>query len=165
MWEPGRTGGAVDKFGNVMKGNKGIWTNAVFTKPEVSNIETVNMKVFSDEFIDLIKNEHYFFEYLYNTNAKSTLISYYENEDYYSKHRDHGLITILSWLYKEPKSFTGGDLTIEEELTIECKHNRLVIFPSILYHSVNEVSLPEELSGQNLGRYTIAQFVSFNKPG
>ena len=161
MWEPGMTGGAVDKFGKVMKGNAGIWTNAVFSRPEMSNIEEVNKKLFTDEFIDLVKNEHYFFEYLYETNAKSTLISYYENEDYYSPHRDHGLITVLSWLYQEPKRFSGGDLTIEDEVTIECKHNRLAIFPSLLYHGVSSVSLSEEYKNQYLGRYTIAQFISY----
>ena len=45
------------------------------------------------------------------TNQDNSQVSYYENEGDYKEHFDKFMHTCLIWFYKEPKRFTGGDLT------------------------------------------------------
>ena len=49
---------------------------------------------------------------------------------------------------------------MEKELKIECLYNRFVIFPSILVHEVEPVSMTHEQVEKNSGRYSITQFIS-----
>ena len=70
--------------------------------------------------------------------------------------------TALVWFYKEPKRFTGGDLTFtQSQQTVECKHNRMILFPSYYLHAVDEVSMEYKYRGKGLGRYCLTHF--YNK--
>ena len=90
------------------------------------------------------------------TNNTHTVINYYENNESYSKHFDVFQYTMLIWLYKKPKSFKGGDLTFDSmNKTIECKYNRMILFPSWYWHSVSEV---KELKKSGHGRWCITHF-------
>ena len=96
-----------------------------------------------------------------------TQVGYYENNDEYGLHHDHSVVTSLTWLYKEPKKFTGGDLYIgDSEIKIECVNNRTLVFPSMIRHKVNTIHMEEEHLNQRLGRYCISQFAltSIYKP-
>ena len=123
-----------------------------------SAILTSNRKIFSKELVDKLIDFNIFFKYLRIVDTDSTLISYYTDEGKYDKHFDMSLITAVSWFYKEPKSFTGGDLVIEDQVKIECIKNRVVIFPSILEHMVETVKSMQD----NMGRYTVSQFATKN---
>src|SRR6056300_1165132 len=92
-----------------------------------------------------------------DTNASSTLISYYETNDKYDEHYDVFQYTVLIWVYKEPKSFKGGDLVFTKlNKKIECKNNRMILFPSFYYHSVEPVTMKTDNEGY--GRYAITHF-------
>ena len=70
--------------------------------------------------------------------------------------------TALIWFYKEPKRFTGGVLTFtQSKKTVECKHNRMVLFPSYYLHAVDEVTMEYKYRGKGLGRYCLTHF--YNK--
>ena len=67
------------------------------------------------------------------TSDSKTLVSYYEDTDYYKAHSDCAEITALSWYYKEPKKYRGGDLKFTDyNIDVECKNNRCIIFPSMI---------------------------------
>ena len=90
------------------------------------------------------------------TNNTHTVINYYENNESYSKHFDVFQYTMLIWLYKKPKSFKGGDLTFDSiNKTIECKYNRMILFPSWYWHSVSEI---KQLQKSSYGRWCITHF-------
>jgi len=93
------------------------------------------------------------------TNGDSTVISYYEDNDFYEPHHDTFLWTCLIWMLKEPKAFDGGDFFMNDpEVEIKVKNNRMVMFPSYYLHSVSPIKFktpPKEI-GQ--GRYTITHF-------
>ena len=66
-----------------------------------------------------------------STNVNQTVLHYYEDTDYYLPHRDNSAFTCLVWMYKEPRKFEGGELTIDAlDQKVELRNNRLVIFPS-----------------------------------
>jgi len=89
------------------------------------------------------------------------MISYFENSDYYEPHHDCACITVLSWLYREPRRFSGGDLIIENDLKVDCLNNRTIVFPSILKHEVTKIRMDKRDMNQNLGRFCITQFTLF----
>ena len=156
--EPENTGTAKNLDGEILKKNKGIFLDSVYYLRNFSNILTLNRKVFSLE--PSLSKQSYFFKYLKESNQDTTLIQYYENSDYYKSHHDNCLITAISWFYQNPKLFSGGDLIFTDDIKVECKHNRLVIFPSIINHEVQQVTLDQNFLNQNLGRYSITQFIT-----
>lgn len=57
------------------------------------------------------------------------------------------VLSLVYYLHREPKAFSGGDLVMhalmgEERRVIAPRHDRLVAFPSIAPHQVEQISLP-----------------------
>lgn len=146
----------------LLKDNLALGLDTVYLDRSVSSILNENRKTFTPEMMDVFDKYHYFFKYLRYANKDATLVNYYENSHYYKPHRDDATVTTLSFFYQQPKAFTGGNLIIENELEIECAYNRFVVFPSMLLHEVQKISIDTELVGKNFGRYSITQLMSIN---
>ena len=125
----------------------------------ISNILIENRKLFSIEIRQKLTELHPFFKYMECIDFDNTLFNYYENSDHYLPHIDQAVLTAVTFFYKKPKSFFGGELVIEKELSIDCVYNRCVIFSSILSHEVTEVILDNKSINQNNGRFSITQFL------
>ena len=161
LWlDPEDSGTAHDQEKNPLKSNKCIWMNTLYKTNEASAILTNNLKIYSDGIAARIAEENPWFKYLIYNSEFTTLLSYYENREHYKPHRDSSVLTTLTWFYKEPKLFEGGDLVLENETTIKCSSNTMVIIPSTTLHEVTPILLPEESRSQGLGRYTITTFVT-----
>lgn len=162
---PAQTGSAYDLMDNgekvYLKQNRAVSLDTTYLDRNMSSILTKNRKTFSAELADELTKYHLLFRYLKHGNRDGTLVSYYENEDYYLPHTDDATMTAVTWFYKKPKAFTGGEIVFENELKIDCVYNRTVFFPSILKHSVLPISMDKNLVGKNYGRYTITQLLSF----
>ena len=130
-----------------------------FTSRDSSNILEVNRKLVNQE---IYKNHpHWLFNHLDALNEDTTQILYYENNDEYKPHRDLARLTGITWFYREPKKFTGGNLRFPKfDVEIECKHNRVIVFPGSIYHGVDKVSMEEKDMGKKLGRFAMSQFLS-----
>ena len=90
----------------------------------------------------------------------TTVRNYYENSDFYKTHNDISYLTILIWLYKEPKKFKGGELELNETSNIiDCKNNRLIMFRGDNYHTVNPVTMDKEHIDNMNGRFTLTYFL------
>lgn len=162
---PSNTGGAYNTVNGekvYLKDNLALGLDVVYLDRSVSSILIENRQLFSEKILNELENFHTFFKFARYANKDSTLVNYYENSHYYKPHLDEATITTLSFFYQDPKSFSGGDLIIENELKIECLYNRFVIFPSILFHEVETTSVPPNLIGKNFGRYSITQLMSIN---
>jgi Rps23 Pro-64 3,4-dihydroxylase Tpa1-like proline 4-hydroxylase len=100
-------------------------------------------------------------------NVHTTFVSYYQDADKYDYHRDNCCYTTLTYLYKEPKSFSGGEITIKVhdiEETKEIKNNMSIIFPSVYRHRVSPITMSDEFGQYSTyGRYCISQFTYLNK--
>lgn len=155
---PEITGSARDADGNTLKQNFGFWINdgvsnylSLIKKPKEALVEK------REEFID----QDYTLNLYYNTNISNTLMSYYEDNNYYDAHFDYACYTYLFWLCKEPKQFTGGNLyflDVNEEIIF--KNNFGILFPSWAIHSVEKVNfIGEKFEG--LGRFCFSTFYTF----
>ena len=152
------SGGASDNDGKLLKRNFHRYLDGVYTERELSNILTVNRKLFEDNCKLFRQHPHWFFQNVV-FDADYTQVGYYEDNDEYGQHYDCATATSLTWLYREPKRFTGGDLFLgHEKIKIDCINNRTLIFPSMIRHSVNKIQMEMEHQNKRLGRYAISQF-------
>lgn len=147
------------------KTNKALFLDVLYTFRDISNILHHNKKVWKDEFTKRCTDAHYIFNYLRMCNSDTTLVSYYEGGDHYDAHADVGAITMLTWLYKEPKQFTGGELSFADfNYPIELKNNRMLLFPACVHHEVSAVTMnPSIVPFTGFGRYVITTFASFKQ--
>ena len=157
---PENTGTAKDKESNdPLKNNRGLFLDEVYTNRSTSNILSINTKLFSPEILDVFSQLSFGYATIKKTNADKTIISYYENGDYYKPHQDAAVYSGITWFFKEPKLFTGGNLYFTDyDIKIEVQNNMAVLFPSFVTHSVDRIiSNNDMLSGH--GRYSMAQFL------
>ena len=144
-----------DRCGVAVKHNKCIYLDNVYADRNISNILSVNRKLFSPEIMESFSSLCFGYEYFKKCNLDYTTLSYYEDGDYYLPHDDFSLYTSITWFYEEPKTFENGNLVFTDyNLEVEVKNNRMVMFPSNVVHHV------DKLIGH--GRYAISQFVSRN---
>ena len=166
MHPPGLTGSATTPTGEVIKKNHGIFLDGHYGKErDKSFILSHFVRRWSDRSIkEDIANHHWFMGFIKKFNFYHTLLSYYEDGDNYLPHTDEALMTMVIHLYKEPKKFEGGDFCLDDKV-IPLVNNRLILFPSIVNHSVTPVKFLEDnkpMSGN--GRYTISHFLDYYSP-
>jgi len=159
LYEPEKVGVAMKQNKSLKKG-KSVFLDSIYTDRNFSHILNVNRKTFHPDLMDELEKKHMFFRYLKTANRDSTLFSYFETSDYYKPHHDNAVLSCISWFHKKPKGFTGGDLILEGEKTIKCKHNRTLLFPSIFQHEVTPVKMKPWKEGKGLGRYCFVQFIT-----
>jgi Rps23 Pro-64 3,4-dihydroxylase Tpa1-like proline 4-hydroxylase len=148
---------SATRNGIILKKNKGIFLNNVYTDFNYSVIaKFLIKKIINNKKISSVWEPKWLSQTWKNIKDFSVLISYYEDGDYYNPHTDGAVFTVLVWIWKDPKQFTGGDLQIgSPENIIKCMNNCGIIFPSGEMHAVTPIKL--ENSGN--GRYCITLFL------
>ena len=69
------------------------------------------------------------------------------------------MISTISWFHREPKAYTGGNIIFNDiDITLECKHNRMLIFPSYYLHEVQPIKMKDQNLEMGWGRYGIQSF-------
>jgi len=158
---PENTGTALDEETKVpLKKNKGLFLDNLYSSRNISNILTVTKQLFSPVILDAFAELSFGYENIKDTNKDATLLSYYDNSEYYKSHKDQALYTAVSWFFKEPKSFSGGNFYFTDYgVKIEVQNNMAVIFPSFINHAVDEIVLEKNNNLTGYGRYAISQFL------
>ena len=158
---PEDTGSATDLAGKTKKKNHGIFLDNLYTKRNVSNILRISRKHFDPNLMSLLAQHHFVFKYLEKSRRDTTLLSYYEDSDQYLPHEDDCVMTAITWLFKEPRQFQGGNLFFSDyNYEIPIQNNFMVIFPSTITHSVEPIRMEsnfEPFSGY--GRYALTNFI------
>lgn len=154
---------SATKNGVSLKKNSGIWLDTAYSDRNISDILFINRKIFNPTIVNELTNIDIIYRSIGHSTRDDTLLSYYENEDFYDSHFDGSTISTISWFNKEPKSFTGGNLVFEndENLTVEYKNNRVVIFPSFLYHKVTPIKIDSNKIGLGFGRFSLSHFIRY----
>lgn len=156
LMSPEHTGTARGPDGVPKKNNHGMFLDAAYANRNYSNILKFNRKLFDIQ----LDKPSVILNMLKDSNHDTTLVSYYENESYYKPHKDEFMLTALTYLYKQPKAFEGGDLLLTEYgYAFEPWFNRTYIMPGAVEHEVTEVKMKAEDCGKGLGRYCISSFI------
>lgn len=161
-YDSDETGSAKDE-NSFLKKSSGIFLENL-PKEALNDLSilNINKKIFNSNFVRLLEQKNFIFKYLNHHERVSSIVHYYENTDYYKFHVDKALLTILSWHYFEPKKFFGGNFYIthhDHGLKLNCSNGNLVIFPSFIFHRVEQINMIRKNLNKNLGRYSIATFI------
>lgn len=129
----------------------------------LSNILTVNRKLFTSGVLDAFANIHDCCCIANQSNSDTTKIRYYHNGEGYDPHTDKGFQFLgFSYFYKEPKKFTGGQLYFPKyDYEISCDNNSMIIFPGWVEHGVREVKIEDSDYFDGWGRYAITSFFGY----
>jgi len=158
------TASAIGPEGEILKKNSGLFLDEIYNSRKISNILTVNQNLFSSHILEEFSSLCFLYENIKRTNKDITLISYYDNGGYYKPHKDDALYSAVTWFFKEPKKFNGGDFYFTDyNLKIEVKNNKTVLFPSIICHSVDEISMNKYFPPGH-GRYVMVQLIHLKSP-
>jgi hypothetical protein len=152
--------------GKSLSTSVGICLDEIYNKREISDILTINRKVFDSSILKSFSSVHPLMRGVLDVNSDETLIRYYEHCDIYDGHYDHARFTVASYFYKEPKAFTGGDLHFEDfNYTISIKNNMVVFFVgNAIKHSSTHLIMNNDLPKFNgMGKYSMMQFLNTNK--
>lgn len=169
---PNDTESAVDQNGMPEKSNKGLWLNRFYGDCAYSPIINAMNKILQPDVRDCILDhdnafysyskiqEQYFYDgHLHN----GFLISKYEDGDFYKPHYDTSIFTAVLWWWNEPKQFEGGEFYFTdpksgEEVEVEGKSNRLILFPSVVTHGVRQIKY---LTPDANPRYAVTMFLTY----
>ena len=140
--------------------SNGVVLNNIYTDKKYSDILTISDKIFNPDLIKALKTLHPFINSLDFINFTSTKIKYYENNDFHVKHLDTARFSIVTYLYKEPKQFEGGELYFDDfDYTIPIENNKTIFFVSCLNHSVKKITMQENIKFSGNGKYSIVKFL------
>lgn len=161
LLDPTESGSALTDDGKTLKQNSCIWLDDIYAHPKLSNILKATNDFQTRQLWQICKQHPHWYFNKAQINYTANLISYYEHGGYYKPHNDQAYFTCLTWFYKKPKAFEGGDLHFPEyDYKIECKHNSTVLFPSQIVHAVDEISMNPSMLSNKLGRFCYTQFFS-----
>ena len=137
-----------------------LYLDHFFGNRDTSSILSITEKLFFDDSSLINNHPHWYFDAT-DINSHFTHMLYYENTNEYPPHNDTCRMTALTYFYKKPKSFSGGNLLFSDfDIEVECLNNRTIIFPSILQHASTPIIMNEEHQNKKLGKYCITQFLS-----
>ena len=134
---------------------------------ELSNILTVNRKLFDKELLDSISEIGGSFTIFNKSNDDITKVRYYHNGEYYKPHTDYTMnFLAFSYFFREPKKFTGGDLVFPKyKYEYQCGNNSTIIMPGWVEHGVSEVCIDDSDYYDGWGRYAITSFINCKDKG
>jgi Rps23 Pro-64 3,4-dihydroxylase Tpa1-like proline 4-hydroxylase len=146
--------------------NFGLTLDEVYRDRNVSDILTTTSKIAHDQYVNKICEVSPLVGHLKYCNMHITKVKYYESGNYYRGHWDASRFTFLTYLFKEPKLFTGGDLYFDDyDYTIEIENNMTVFFVGSIIHSSKEVKLNSDVQPwTGGGKYCITQFIDYIDP-
>jgi hypothetical protein len=135
------------------------WQHSSLIKYPMDNFTRPDVRKKIEEFNSL-------FRLIYWSDARTHLLSYYENQGFYEGHTDTTVFTVLNWFHTSPKMFEGGDIILSsfnsaKKATVQFKHNRVVVIPGCCNHEVSAITsniTPETYDGN--GRYCNAIFLN-----
>lgn len=150
--------------------NKVVYMDNVFKGNEkASHVlqDLVKAGIFSAEARKIWEAGNTGFEIINRVTRVETVLSRYGNNDFYGFHRDwnftlaNRLITAVYYCNLGAENFKGGRLLLkgDPEVGIEPKHNRLVVFNSGAYHSVEKTEIQDD-KFEN-GRFSVNIWMGF----
>ena len=160
--KPGKLLEAKDYGGVVERTNaRAVILDEVFaTQRQISNILTVNRKLFKSDILYEFGKIHDCCSIAKNCNHDITKLRYYHNNDYYEPHTDRTMQFLgFSYFYKEPKKFEGGELLFPKyDYELTCANNSIIIMPGWVEHAVSKVSIEDSDYYDGWGRYAVTHF-------
>jgi len=145
---------ATYENGEYKKTGTGVFLDNLYTNNRnASPTLCAGQKIFNNELCLALEKFDVVFSFIRESNIDSMLINYYTPGQVYKAHKDTcniTAITLLGW-----GEFTGGGLCFpEQDVKIEFKQGRTIVFPSCAEHSSESIGGTEDSC-----RVSIAHFI------
>ena len=141
--------------------SKSVVLDLLYNDRSTSNILNVNRKLFDGGYLQIFSQINAQCKSILLQNRDRTKIRYYENEDEYLPHVDIYNYTAITFFYKKPKMFSGGELFFPEyDYTFNCENNSLILFPSCILHAAKKIIMNDDRYFSGNGRYSMMQFLT-----
>tara|TARA_B100000424_G_C22885388_1_gene471080 strand:- start:21 stop:659 length:639 start_codon:yes stop_codon:yes gene_type:complete len=142
--------------------SKALWIDLIYGRDfrSISNILTVNRKIFDKVVLELFSDIHDCCSIAKDSNFDTTKVRYYHDGDAYEPHTDRTIqFLAFSYFFKEPKKFEGGELIFPKyDYTFDCPNNSVIMMPGWVEHGVTEVKINNSDYLDGYGRYAITSF-------
>jgi 2OG-Fe(II) oxygenase superfamily len=112
---------------------------------------------------------YFIFDVINYATSHEVVVSRYGNGSFYKRHQDTRrdnitlrLVSLVYYVNRVPQQFSGGSLRLwhdGENIQIEPKHNRAVVFPSFVFHEVDTVRSDDECWDQ--ARFSVNYWLGF----
>lgn len=151
---PKDTDTASDGSGGFLKTGTGIFIDDLYqANRSASGILNYFQKIFSLDFYKETVKFDVIFNFLKIASHDRTLVNYYNQGEVYSAHVDNACLTAICFL--RDGEFTGGTFCFpQQNVELESRHNRVVIFPSCALHKTTP------MVGDGT-RISVAKLISF----
>ncbi len=158
LFEAKDFGGVVGKTNSHALSLDDVYQNKSYRN--ISNILTVNRKLFTSSALDVFAKIHDCCSLAINCDEDYTKVRYYHNGEYYEPHTDKSFqFLAFSYFYKEPKKFEGGEIYFPKyKYELTCENNSIIILPGWVEHGVKEVKISDSDYYDGYGRYCISNF-------
>ena len=152
-------GGAKDpETGQLLRVNRGVPIESVMDAGN-SDIVRLTRLIFEKQVVENLCSIHEMYHYLSYPTKEFNLVNHYMGGHKYDYHRDSCVITAITLFWKQPKLFTGGDLSFKF-VTPNMKPRDVLLFPSYLLHAVSDVQLNDGVEPENMnGRISVSKFI------
>lgn len=137
-----------------------------YVERECSDILRLNRKTFYPKIIEkIVTLNPVFLANLKRCNHDITKIKYYETGHEYAPHQDDFYGTFLTYFFKQPKSFTGGNLYFPDfDYTIPIENNMVVFFHGSVWHQSTSVTMTNNTQPfSGYGKYCMTQFLDWKR--
>tara|TARA_R110000868_G_scaffold239090_1_gene493543 strand:+ start:54 stop:638 length:585 start_codon:yes stop_codon:yes gene_type:complete len=148
-----RTKSAIDDNNKALKSGTGIDVYDLYgMQANESHILRCSKKIFHHKCLEYLISNNVNYRHILHCNKDNLLLNYYTQTQEYKSHFDYSTFTIIVML--KIGNFTGGDLFFKDnDVQIDFKENRAVIFPGCAYHEAKPIY------GDGI-RATVAHFIN-----
>ena len=129
------------------KKNLSVNLDNQYSNRNASRILSTMDEIYKDvKLIDTLSELSWFYGMWDWTNFDTTFVTYNKKGDYYKGHTDIASISLMYWIWNEPKPFEGGDIILStkqkdtEDLEIPIERNMLMVMPSSVTHEVKPIT-------------------------
>jgi hypothetical protein len=147
---------AKDDNGQYLTNSLGIQLDDIYSNREVSSILQFSNKIFNQEIYYQFLEKNEYWNCIYYSTLDYTKLRYYNQNTKYKPHRDVWVNAIVSTTFAMDE-FDGGDLYFPtQDYSIKSEHNKTIIFPGWIQHSVTEI--------EKNYRFAITKFIHCGSP-
>lgn len=145
---------------------EGCWLNDVYKEIDASFInQSVMDTFFTDSVVSQLASINSMYGLFNNVNQHSSVLNYYGDSQGCPTKYDSAAFIIKTFLFDEPKNFTGGNLTLQigAEVAYErdIENNMSILFPASYYYKVSPVEVLDK-DIPHSGLYTVTTYLFIN---
>jgi hypothetical protein len=108
----------------------------VFSDLTCSSIFKELSKVLTSENLEKFSQKHPLFYMLERVNQTKTEINFVKSQQFLQLQNSNSVFTLFGWIKDE---ILGSDIILNQEVAIEAKHNRFLIFPSVFCYETTKL--------------------------